>query len=248
MSNNKKVAIIMPAYNSASTLETTINSIPKQCIHEIILVNDCSEDNTEQIARGLNLTVINHSNNRGYGAAQKTGYSEAIARSFNAVVLLHSDNQYDPSIVLKFVSKIIDENYDVVTGTRMLLGDVLSNGMPLWKYLPNRFLTCLENHVFKTKLTDYHNGYRAYSVNFLKNIPFVKFSERFDFDTDIIIQAAIRKAKIAEIPHSTRYNKENSKMTFRSGVGYGLGILLTITKYLIHKTGLKYQSIFEKFK
>ena len=238
----------MPAYNSESTLESTINSIPKQCVHEIILINDCSEDNTKKIAADLHLTVLNHSNNRGYGAAQKTGYSDAIARSFNAVVLLHSDNQYDPSIVLKFVSKIIDENFDVVTGTRMLLGDVLSNGMPLWKYLPNRFLTCLENAVFKTKLTDYHNGYRAYSVNFLKSIPFLKLSDRFDFDTDIIIQAAIRNAKIAEIPHYTRYNKENSQMTFRSGIGYGLRILLTITKYIIHKTGLKYESIFEKSK
>jgi|TARA_Y100000294_G_scaffold49711_1_gene46866 glycosyltransferase involved in cell wall biosynthesis len=243
---NKKIVIIMPAYNVESTLEKTIASVPKGCVNEIILVNDCSNDRTVQIAEKLNLTVISHNKNKGYGGAQKTGYREAIRCGFDAVVLLHSDNQYDPALVPQFVSKIIDEKFDVVTGTRMLLGDVLSNGMPLWKYVPNRFLTWLENLVFRTNLTDYHNGYRAYSVAFLKQIPLEYLSEKFDFDTDIIIQAAIRKVRIAEISHSTRYNQENSQMSFGKGVWYGLSILLTISKYLIHKIGLKHQSVFQE--
>ncbi len=243
---NKKIVIIMPAYNVESTLEKTISAVPEGCIDEIILVNDCSVDETEKIARELNLTTITHSYNRGYGGAQKTGYREAIRRGFDVVVLLHSDNQYEPSIVPQFASKIIDEKFDVVSGTRMLSGDVLSNGMPLWKYVPNRFLTLLENLVFQTNLTDYHNGYRAYSVAFLKDVPFEDLSEKFDFDTDIIIQAAIRKARIAEIPHFARYNNENSQMSFIKGVWYGLSILLTITKYLIHKIGLKHQSVFQE--
>ena len=235
----------MPAYNVESTLEKTIAAIPEGCIDEIILVNDCSVDRTVEIAEKLNLTVVTHNENKGYGGAQKTGYREAIRRGCDAVVLLHSDNQYDPSKAPKFISKIIDEKFDVVSGTRMLLGDVLSNGMPLWKYVPNRFLTWLENLVFRTNLTDYHNGYRAYSVDFLKQIPLELLSEKFDFDTDIIIQAAIRKARIAEIPHFTRYNQENSQMSFGKSVWYGLSILLTISKYLIHKIGLKYQPVFQ---
>ena len=245
MTVKKKIIVIMPAYNAEATLERTVSDIPNGVIDEIILVNDCSNDRTLEIAKKLNLTVITHNENKGYGGAQKTGYREAIRRGFDAVVLLHSDSQYDPAIVPQFVSKIIDEKFDVVSGTRMLLGDVLSNGMPLWKYVPNRFLTWLENLVFRTNLTDYHNGYRAYSVAFLKRIPFEHLSEKFDFDTDSIIQAAIRKIRIAEIPHSTRYNQENSQMSFGKGVRYGLSILLTIMKYLIHKIGLKRQSVFQ---
>ena len=137
------------------------------------------------------------------------------------------------------ISKIIDEGFDVVTGTRMVLGDVLREGMPIWKYIPNKFLTYLENFLFGTHLTDYHNGYRAYSAEFLKKIPLDFLSDRFDFDTDIIIQAAIRGCKIGEIPNPTRYKAENSQMSFLKGVQYGLSILLTAAKYALHKFGFK---------
>jgi len=159
--------------------------------------------------------------------------------------MVHGDNQYDPSFALRFVEKIRDEGYDAVTGTRMILGDVLKNGMPIWKYIPNRFLTKLENFVFNTDISDYHNGYRAFSVNFLKQVPLKLLSEKFDFDTDIMIQAAIRHAKIAEIPHPTRYEDENSQMPFMKGVRYGLSILKTVGKYLLHKWGIKRQDLFE---
>lgn len=235
----------MTAFNVSAVLPKTIEELPRGCSDEIFLVDDCSEDNTAKIAQELGLTVLSHEKNRGYGGGQKTGYLECIRNGFDAVVLVHGDNQYDPSQAPLFISKILDENYDVVTGTRMIMGDVLSNGMPLWKYLPNRFLTFLENLTFGTELSDYHNGYRAYSVDFLRKVPLELLSEKFDFDTDIIIQAAIRGAKIAEIPHTTRYNDENSQMPFSKGVVYGMSILLTVTKYLLHKIGLRKREMFK---
>jgi len=241
-----KVVIVMPGWNVAKVLPDTVASLPNNCADEILLIDDASTDGTPEAARKLGLTVISHPENRGYGGAQKTGYQEAIRRGAEVAVMVHGDNQYDPSFAFKFVEKIRKEGYDVVTGTRMVMGDVLKNGMPLWKYIPNRFLTNLENFVFETDLSDYHNGYRAFSVEFLKKVPLDLLSEKFDFDTDIMIQAAIRKAKIAEIPHPTRYKDENSQMPFSKGVRYGLSILRTVGKYLFHKWGIKRQKLFER--
>ena len=158
--------------------------------------------------------------------------------------MVHGDNQYDPSLVSAFVNKIVNENCDLVTGTRMVLGDVLKNGMPIWKFIPNRFLTWLENTVFGSNITDYHNGFRAYSAKFLNEIPFDLLSEKFDFDTDIIIQGAIRKYKIGEIPHPTRYMDENSQMPFSKAVVYGLSILRTVSRYILHKIGIYPQKVY----
>ncbi|MDP8237126.1 MAG: glycosyltransferase family 2 protein [Candidatus Erginobacter occultus] len=240
-----KVIIIIPAYNVAPVLGQAVKSIPPGCGDEIIVVDDGSTDGTADLARSLGLTVVSHKQNRGYGGAQKTGYQEAINRGADIAVMVHGDNQYDPAMVPLFIAKIRDEGYDVVTGTRMVLGDVLRQGMPLWKYIPNRFLTHLENLVFQTNLTDYHNGYRAYSTRFLRQVPLELLSEKFDFDTDIIIQAAIRKQRIAEVPHATRYLDENSQMPFSKGVRYGFSILHTVARYLLHKTGLSRQPLFE---
>ena len=243
---NKKVAIVMPAYNVAKILRKTVASLPNNCADEIILVNDGSTDETAAVGQALGLIVVSHERNRGYGGAQKTGYLEAVRRGADIAVMVHGDDQYDPSMAVEFVKKIRDQGYDIVTGTRFILGDVLKNGMPLWKYIPNRFLTWLENLVFNTNISDYHNGYRAYSARFLKNVPLDLLSEKYDFDTDIMIQAAIRKVRIAEIPHSTRYRDENSQMSFSKGVHYGLSILMTIGKYLLHRTGIKRQALFEE--
>ena len=239
-----KAMVIMPSHNVANVLAKTISGIPPGSVSEIIVVNDGSTDNTAQLAKSLGVVVISHDQSRGYGAAQKTGYKEALKRGADIVVMVHGDNQYDPSLAPKFVSKIRDEGYDAVTGTRMILGDALKNGMPIWKFIPNRFLTWIENLVFQTNLTDYHNGYRAFSAHFLKQVPLDQLSDKFDFDTDIIIQAAIRRAKIAEIPHPTRYQDENSQMSFLKGVRYGLSILITIFKYWAHKTHLYRQKLF----
>lgn len=239
-----KVVVVMPAHNVAKVLAKTVSGIPQGWADEIILVNDGSTDGTDEVGRKLGLTVISHEQSKGYGAAQKSGYREAIRKQADIAVMVHGDNQYDPSLVPQFVSKIVDEGYDVVTGTRMVLGDVLRNGMPLWKFIPNRFLTWLENLVFQTHLTDYHNGYRAFSAPFLKEVPIDLLSDKFDFDTDIIVQAAIRRAKVAEIPHTTRYENENSKMSFTKGIRYGLSILWTMVRYLLHKSGVYRQKLF----
>jgi len=237
--NAKKSYVIVPAHNVAGILPKTISALPNVNIEKTIVVDDGSSDNTADVARSLGLAVIRHDKNKGYGATQKTGFKAALQKGADLVVMVHGDNQYDPTLVPLFISKITDDGFDVVSGTRMVLGDVLLEGMPLWKYIPNRFLTCLENFLFRTHLTDYHNGYRAYSAEFLKSIPLDLLSDRFDFDTDIIIQAAIRGRKIAEIPNPTRYKEENSQMSFSKGVQYGLSILFTSLKYILHKIGFK---------
>jgi glycosyltransferase involved in cell wall biosynthesis len=242
----KESFIIVPAYNVAKILPKTISELPKDNIKGIIVVDDGSSDNTADVAKGLGLYVIRHEKNRGYGATQKTGFKAALKMGACAVVMVHGDNQYDPTLAPLFISKIANDGFDVVTGTRMVIGDVLEKGMPLWKYVPNRFLTHLENFLFGTHLTDYHNGYRAYSANFLNSIPLDLLSDRFDFDTDIIIQAAIRRCKIGEIPNPTRYKTENSQMSFSKGVQYGLSILLTAVKYILHKIGFKNKLFSEK--
>lgn len=241
-----KIIAIIPAYNVGKVLGKAIEAIPKGSIHEIVVVDDGSTDDTAEVARRMGAMVVSHGKNRGYGGAQKTGYGMAIERGADVVVMVHGDNQYDPAFVPQFISKIIDEGYDVVTGTRMVIGDALSGGMPMWKFIPNRFLTWLENLVFHTSLTDYHNGYRAFSINFLRKVPLELLSEKFDFDTDIIIQAAIRRVKIAEVPHPTRYQSENSQMPFLQGVRYGLGILQTISRYILHRLKIWPQPLFSE--
>lgn len=246
MPDATKTIIIVPAYNVAPVLEKTIQGIPRGTADQILVINDASTDGTAEVAQRLGLEIVTHPKNRGYGGVQKTGYQEAIRRGADIVVMVHGDNQYDPSFAPKFVEKIRNGGYDVVTGTRMVLGDVLKQGMPIWKYIPNRILTHLENFVFRTHLTDYHNGYRAFSTAFLKKVPLDLLSENFDFDTDIMIQATIRHAKIAEIPHPTRYQDDNSQMSFLKGVRYGLSILKTILRYILHRSRIWRQKLFSE--
>jgi len=231
----KKTIVVMTAHNNAHVLNKTYEHMPKDKINEIVLVDDASTDNTHVIAEKLGMRVVRHPKNRGYGGAQKTGYKEAILRGADIVVLLHADNQYDPSLLNGFIEKIETGDADVVTGSRIAYGNVVKDGMPIWKYIANILLTRLENIVFRAKLSDFHNGYRAYSSKFLRGIPFEEFSDKFDFDTDIIIQACLNNARIAEIPHKTRYEEENSKMSFSKGIFYGLSILKTIILFLLNK-------------
>lgn len=233
----------MPAYNTANTLKKTISDIPEKTVDEIILVDDCSTDNTVAIAKGLGLTVVQHRRKMGYGAVQKRGYVEALKHNADIVILLHSDYQYDPRLILKFIEPIVQRQAVVVTGTRMFKFNALKAGMPWWKYIANRFLNSFANLVLKSNLSDFHNGYRTYSKNFLSQIPFLKFSDKFDFDTDILIQAIINNYKIAEIPHRARYLKENSQMSFKEGCIYGTSILRTLFKFKLHQWGIRKNNI-----
>ena len=241
-----KAFVIVIGYNVADVLKKTIGEIPIGSYDGLVFVDDGSIDGTSEVAKELQLHTVTHAENRGYGAAQKSGYREAARLGADLVVLVHGDNQYDPAYVPQFVAKINEERCAAVTGTRMILGDVLDNGMPIWKFVPNRLLTGLENLAFGTQLSDYHNGYRAFSIEFLKRVPLDLLSDKFDFDTDIILQAAIRNVKIGEIPHPTRYEDENQQMPFSKGLRYGFSVLKTIVRYLGHRSGIWCQAIYEE--
>ena len=236
----------MPAYNVAGVISQAIAALPTGCIDEVIVVDDGSHDGTAAIAAQSGVTVISHPANRGYGGAQKTGYLAAIESGADIVILVHGDNQYDPSYAERFVEKIRDEGFDVVTGTRMVLGDALKNHMPIWKYIPIVATTWLQNRMLGTQISDYHDGYRAYSGSFLRAIPLAQLSNRFDFDLDMMSQAAVHQARIGEIPHPTRYGKEHSQLPFTKAVLCQLTIFSSALKFLLHRTGLWRQSAFER--
>jgi radical SAM superfamily enzyme YgiQ (UPF0313 family) len=239
--SNSKIIIVLVAYNAEKTLEMTLASIPKGIADEIIFIDDASRDNTLGVARRLNLNIFSHSENKGYGAAQKTGYKEALRRGADIVVLLHADYQYDPRKIPELVRPIIEKRADVVFGSRIMNGGALKGGMPLWKYYANIFTTVLANAVFAMHLTEYHAGFRVYSSNVLRNIDFEKNSNNYVFDAEIIAQIISKNYKIAEIPIPTRYFKEASSIAFWPSVVYGLGFFRILFSRLLmkhkHKNG-----------
>tara|TARA_B100000686_G_scaffold202679_1_gene209607 strand:+ start:238 stop:1005 length:768 start_codon:yes stop_codon:yes gene_type:complete len=231
-----KVVIFMPAYNTAKVLPSTFQALPKENIDEVILVDDGSRDNTVQVAEELGITVVRHQKNRGYGGAQKTGYQTALDHGADIVVMVHSDNQYDPKMTLDAIDLITSGKAEAITGTRFTPGySAMKDGMPWWKYYPNRFLTKLENLVLGTNISDFHNGFRAYSRKILEEVPFESFSETFVFDSDILVQIALRDFTIAEVFRTARYRQENSQMPFTKGVEYGLSILFLLVRIKLHQ-------------
>jgi len=243
---SERVIVVMPAYNAAKTLERTYRDLPKDVIDKVILVDDVSQDETVEIARRLGLKVIVHVQNKGYGGNQKTCYLEALKDGADIVVMLHPDYQYDSTLVPELIAPIVAGRADMVLGSRFLGEGALKGGMPLYKYIANRFLTIVENLVLGLHLSEAHTGFRAYRRELLETIPFLLNSDKFVFDSEIIAQAVAFGFRLAEIGVPTRYFDEASSVNFKNSVIYGFSTLWTLVKYLAHKWGLASVPQFDK--
>jgi glycosyltransferase involved in cell wall biosynthesis len=230
-----KVVVVMPAYNAAKTLEKTYRDIPARTVDHVILVDDVSKDETIEIAKQLGLEVIVHLQNRGYGGNQKTCYLEALKSGADIVVMLHPDYQYDSRLIPQLIMPIQQGKVDMMLGSRMLGEGALKGGMPLWKYVSNRFLTWTENVVLGQHLSEYHTGFRAYSRRVLETVPFLLNSDKFVFDTEMLAEAVAFGFQIGEIGVPTRYFKEASSVNFRHSVIYGLSTLWIMALYLLNR-------------
>lgn len=242
----QKVIVVMPAYNAAKTLERTYNDLPESVVDKVILVDDVSQDETVEIAKQLGLEVVVHIQNKGYGGNQKTCYLKALESGADIVVMLHPDYQYDSTLVPQLIQPIIDGQYDMMLGSRFLSGGTLAGGMPLYKFVSNRFLTIVENLVLGQHLSECHTGFRAYSRRFLETIPFLLNSDNFVFDTEVIAQAVAFGFRIGEIGVPTRYFKEASSVNFFNSIIYGLSTLSVMARYLLSKWNLKPYAQFKK--
>jgi len=238
LTGGKKIVVVMPAYNAEKTLKQTVNDIPAGWVHDIIVVDDASQDNTVETAKQLGLNVIIHEKNRGYGGNQKTCFQNALASGAAIVVLLHPDHQYDPKLIPELLMPLLKAEADIVMGSRMLGGKFLEGGMPLWKFYGNVILTAIANLVLCIYLTEFHSGFRAYTRQVLETANFEANSDNFVFDTQIIIQVLHHRFRIYEIPISTRYFKEASQINFMNSVIYGLQIRSVLILYRLAKSGL----------
>jgi glycosyltransferase involved in cell wall biosynthesis len=235
-----KITVVMPAYNAEKTLEYTYRSIPPLWADEVILVDDGSRDATARVSRELGLTTIPHPHNAGYGANQKTCYTEALYRGAEIIVMLHPDGQYDPSIIPDMVQVLLRGEADVVLGSRLLTsGGALRGGMPLYKFLANRFLTAIENLVLGQRLSEYHTGYRAYVRRVLETVPYLRNSNDFVFDTQFLFQAIAFGFRVKEVPVSTRYFSAASSISFAASLKYGISTLGVALVFLGHRLGWK---------
>jgi glycosyltransferase involved in cell wall biosynthesis len=231
----KKVVVVMPAYNAELTLQNTLDEMPEGVVDHIILVDDCSSDNTAKLAAELGLEVIKHENNRGYGGNQKTCYAAALKHDPDIVAMIHPDYQYTPLILRAICSLIAEADYQFVLGSRILLKGARKGGMPLYKYIANRFLTAFENVCLNNKLSEYHTGYRVYSAEILRDIDFEQFSEDFIFDNQMLAEIVLRDYRIGEVSCPTRYFEEASSINFQRSCKYGLGVLAVSVQGLLSR-------------
>jgi glycosyltransferase involved in cell wall biosynthesis len=235
---NMKVIVVLPAYNAAETLKQTYDEIPHDVVDEVILIDDASNDATVEMAQSLGIPTVRHSHNRGYGGNQKTCYTVALARGADIVVMLHPDYQYTPKLVAAMAAMIASEQFDVVLASRILGRGALAGGMPLYKYIANRFLTLFENIMISHKLSEYHTGYRAWRRAVLEKLPLGNNSEDFLFDNQMLVQCVYFGFRIGEISCPTKYFAEASSINFRRSVVYGLGVLKTSMQYRLQRMGL----------
>ena len=235
-----RVIVVMPAYNAEKTLRKTVNDIPHDIVDEILLVDDCSRDKTVEYAKKMGLTVIQHEKNTGYGGNQKTCYTYALKKKYDIIVMLHPDYQYDARMIAALVKPIELGVCDFMLGNRIRTRvETLKGGMPLYKYIANRALTFTENIILGQNLGETHSGLRAYNSKFLRSIPFMKDSDDFVFDSQMIAQAAFFKYRMGDIPVEVRYMKEASSINFFRSMTYGFCTLWTLVQYLFARIGLR---------
>lgn len=239
MYNNKKVVVVLPAYNAARTLSQTYHEIPLHVVDEVVLVDDASKDDTIKVAQSLGIKhIIKHEKNKGYGGNQKSCYDKALSLQADIVVMLHPDYQYTPKLLMAMISIIGEGVYPVVFGSRILGKGALKGGMPLYKYVANRFLTFFQNVLMNQKLSEYHTGYRAFDATVLKSVAYHKNSDDFIFDNEIIAQIFAKGFEIGEVTCPTKYFKEASSINFKRSSIYGLGVLKVSVRYFFHRIGI----------
>ena len=244
MINGKRIAVVMPAYNAEKTLEKTVCELP-ETVDITILVDDSSSDDTAALAERLGVRTFVHDRNYGYGRNQQTCYREALAAGADIVVMVHPDYQYTPLLVTAMASMIAYGVYDVVLASRILGGGALKGGMPLYKYIANRFLTAFQNLFLGIKLSEYHTGFRVFSRQVLERLPLLANSDDFVFDNQVIAQAVVFDFRIGEISCPTKYFKEASSISLRRSIRYGLGVLATTARFALHKTKIKNSRLFQ---
>ena len=242
---NKKIAVVLPAYNAAYTLERTYAEIPLDIVDEVILVDDKSTDDTIAVAQKIGIKhIVNHQKNKGYGGNQKSCYDTALSLGADIIIMVHPDYQYTPKLIHAIAHIIAQEVYPVVFGSRILGTGALKGGMPYYKYVANRLLTTFQNVLIGQHLSEYHTGYRAFSANVLKSIPYHKCSDDFIFDNQITSQIFMKGYEIAEVTCPTKYFEEASSINFKRSSIYGLGVLKVSVQHFLHMRKLIKSSLY----
>ncbi len=238
MINGKKIVVVLPAYNAEATITRTYKDLPFDIVDDVLLVDDNSADQTIEIAKKLGIKAFLHDRNYGYGRNQKTCYQEALKLGADIVVMVHPDYQYTPKLVTAMASMIAYDVYDAVLGSRIIGGGALKGGMPIYKYIANRFLTAIENILLGSKLSEFHTGYRAFSREILENLPIHLNSDNFRFDNEMLTQILYSGYRIGEVSCPTKYFDEASSISLKNSIIYGFGVLATAVKFRMQKWGL----------
>jgi glycosyltransferase involved in cell wall biosynthesis len=243
---NKKIVVVLPAYNAAATLEKTYNEIPFDLVDEVVLVDDASKDNTIEVAKRVGIRhIVSHEKNMGYGGNQKSCYRKALELGADIVIMLHPDYQYTPKLIPVMSHMIASELYPVVLASRILGKGALRGGMPMYKYIANRVLTFMQNVIINQKLSEYHTGYRAFSADVIRSINIEANSDDFVFDNQMLCQIFNKGYEMGEVTCPTKYFEEASSINFKRSVIYGLGCLRTSIQYFLHRSKLVKNKIFE---
>lgn len=247
MINDKKIVVVLPAYNAESTLEKTYSEIPFEIVDEVVLVDDYSFDNTSEVAEKLGINhIIRHKSNKGYGANQKSCYNRALELNADIVIMLHPDYQYTPKLIHSMAYLIANDVYKIVLGSRILGRGAIRGGMPAYKYFANRILTLFQNILINQKLSEYHTGYRAFAAEVLKNINYNINSDDFVFDNQMLSQIFFAGYDIAEITCPTKYFPEASSINFKRSMKYGMGVLGVSVRHFLAKSGIYTSRLYRK--